>query len=110
MRESTGHRHRPAIDPLFRSAAAEYGPRVIGVILSGAQHDGIAGLTEVVENGGVAIVQDPATAVHDSMPRAALRRGAVRHVLRPEGIGGVIVELVAYPRGGEPPAGGHEPA
>jgi two-component system chemotaxis response regulator CheB len=63
---------RPAIDPLFRTAALSWGPRVIGVILTGQMDDGSAGLKAVQDCGGITIVQDPESAVEPEMPRSAL--------------------------------------
>lgn len=63
---------RPSIDTLFESAAEQYGDRVVGVILTGANQDGAAGIAEIKTRGGIAIVQDPATAESPTMPEAAL--------------------------------------
>lgn len=88
------NRFRPAIDPLFRSAARAYGPRVIGVVLSGALYDGSAGLVSVKNRGGVAIVQDPDDATVDAMPRNALRMTEVDHIARAAEIGPLLDRLV----------------
>lgn len=93
------HANRPAIDPMFRSAATAFGPRVIGVVLSGTLDDGAAGLHAVKAAGGVAIVQDPSTALFSSMPEAALQRVAADLVLPVSEIGNAIVELTAEPLG-----------
>ena len=70
-----------AIDPLFESAAEAYGPRTIGVLLSGYLSDGTAGLYHIKEQGGVAIVQDPREAAAADMPLSALRHVAIDFVL-----------------------------
>jgi two-component system chemotaxis response regulator CheB len=73
---------RPAIDPTLRSAAAAYGQRAIGVILSGFLDDGTAGLFELKRQGGIAIVQNPEEAEHSDMPLSALQHVEVDHVAR----------------------------
>jgi two-component system chemotaxis response regulator CheB len=97
--------HRPAVDVLFRTAAAAYGPRVIGVVLTGYQDCGTAGMMSIKARGGIGIVQDPATAIAPDMPRHVLERVAVDHVVHPMEIPSLLVRLVATPAGpaAEPP-------
>ncbi len=86
---------RPAIDPLFRSAALHYGSRVIGIILTGTLDDGTAGLWAVKERGGIAIVQDPGEAEFAQMPLNALGHVQVDHCLRIAEIGPLLGRIAS---------------
>jgi two-component system chemotaxis response regulator CheB len=88
------HRARPALDPLFRSAAESYGPRVVGVVLSGMLDDGATGLQAVKQHGGATIVQDPDDAMFRGMPVNAVRLAAPDHVVAATGIAPLLLTLV----------------
>jgi len=85
--------HRPAIDPLFRTAARAAGSRVVGVILSGALDDGTAGMVSIKQLGGVCIVQDPNEAICGDMPRNALQNAEIDHCLKVAEIAELLVRL-----------------
>jgi len=91
------NRHRPAIDPLFRSAARAYGDRVAGIVLTGLLDDGAVGLHVIKAEGGVAIVQDPQEALFDSMPRTAIQTVDVDFILKVSEMPAKIMELVREP-------------
>ena len=80
------HFSRPSIDVLFESAAEVYGPRLLGMVLTGASDDGAAGLAAIYRSGGITCVQDPATAQAPLMVEAALRRVPAHFVLSLDGI------------------------
>jgi two-component system chemotaxis response regulator CheB len=88
---------RPAIDPLFRSAAAHHGPRVVGVLLTGLRDDGAAGLHAIRRSGGATVVQDPQDAAFPDMPSNALAEGPVDHVIPLRSIAEAITRLSKEP-------------
>jgi two-component system chemotaxis response regulator CheB len=90
---------RPSIDVLFESAALAFRDGVIGVILTGANWDGAAGLRAIQLRGGLAVVQDPDDAEVDSMPRAALEAVVADRVCTLDTLAGVLQQLVAGDRG-----------
>jgi two-component system chemotaxis response regulator CheB len=87
------NRSRPSIDVLFRSAAKQYGPRVIGILLTGLLDDGTAGLAAIKRAGGIAIVQNPDDAEFPDMPRNALDAVDVDYCLPLAEISGIITRL-----------------
>jgi two-component system chemotaxis response regulator CheB len=90
---------RPAIDPLFRSAAAAYGPRVVGVLLSGLLNDCCSGLAAIKRCGGLTVVQDPADAIADEMPLSAMAAVPVDLSISSTPMGDVLTDLVREPAG-----------
>jgi two-component system chemotaxis response regulator CheB len=87
------HRTRPAIDPLFRSAAAAHRSRVVGVLLSGFGDDGVTGLVAIKAAGGLVLVQDPHEARHPSMPLAAIAKDGVDAALDLADLGRALTAL-----------------
>jgi two-component system chemotaxis response regulator CheB len=87
------NRNRPSVDALFRSAAYSYGPRVIGIVLSGALDDGTSGLWSIKRMGGIAIAQDPSEASFDSMPANALSQVEIDYCLSVHEMGALLKQL-----------------
>lgn len=87
------HHTRPAVDPLFRSAALAYGNRVVAIVLTGGGHDGMLGLVAVEGAGGLALVQDPSEAEQSSMPAYAIAHDDVVAALTVEALGDALVPL-----------------
>lgn len=99
------NRSRPAIDPLFRSAAVAYGNRVIGIILTGYLDDGTSGMLAIKRCGGVCIAQDPLDASYPDMPRSVIRNVGVDHCVPIAEMGALLSRLVSrkLPRNKKPP-------
>jgi two-component system chemotaxis response regulator CheB len=95
LRGPKEHHARPAIDPLFRSAALSCGPRAIGVVLTGMLDDGSAGLRAIKDCGGTAVVQDPADAHAPSMPQSALACVEADHVVPLAALGPLLYGLAS---------------
>lgn len=100
---------RPAIDPLFRSAARTYGSRVVGVILSGMLSDGTAGLAEIKRHGGTTVVQDPEEATYSSMPVSGLRHTKIDYCLKVLAIANLLASLAPQDEAAAPPASSDPP-
>ena len=119
-REARENHHRPAVDPLFRSAAKYYGPRVVGVVLTGSLYDGAAGMIAIRSAGGLGVVQDPRDAQVAAMPQNTTQLAGADYTAPVAGLAALLGELVRRspgPRtGGEsmrtepaPAAGGPDP-
>src|SRR5215210_7981582 len=93
---------RPAVDPLFRSAARMFGERAIGVILSGTLDDGTAGAAAIHAHGGITIAQDPDDAICPGMPTSVIETGHVDYVAAADEIPALLADLVRAPAAGRP--------
>lgn len=91
------HHARPAIDPLFLSAALERGPDVVGIVLTGMLDDGTAGLQAIKHCGGLAVVQDPADALYPSMPQSALQHVDIDHRVTMKELPALLMSLASVP-------------
>ncbi|MDP1588572.1 MAG: chemotaxis protein CheB, partial [Prosthecobacter sp.] len=91
------NRSRPAIDPLFRSAAVAYGAKVIGVLLTGYLDDGTSGLLAIQRCGGMCVVQTPEDAAYPDMPQNALNNLTPEHCVPVDSMGGLLSRIVLLP-------------
>ncbi|MDQ1831344.1 chemotaxis protein CheB [Massilia scottii] len=93
------NRARPAIDPLFRSAAIEFGNRVIGVVLTGYLDDGTSGMEVIRRCGGICVIQDPSDAAYPDMPQNVLNHVKVDHCVPLAEMGSLLTRLALHHRG-----------
>jgi two-component system chemotaxis response regulator CheB len=93
IRGARENRYRPAIDPLFRSAAVAHGTQVIGVVLTGMLDDGTAGLAAIKECGGITVVQDPRDAEYPDMPENAVANVKIDHCVPLSEMGALLEKL-----------------
>jgi two-component system chemotaxis response regulator CheB len=87
------HFARPAIDVLMESSADAYGPGLVGILLTGANHDGAAGMAQIHASGGLTVVQDPDDAQVATMPRSAIDRFSPHLILPLDSIGALLPML-----------------
>lgn len=85
---------RPSVDVLFESAAHAYGERLVGIVLTGANHDGSAGLRAIAEAGGLCLVQEPSGAEARTMPEAALQASQAARSVPLEQMAETLIEVV----------------
>ncbi|HLP50601.1 MAG TPA: chemotaxis protein CheB [Chitinophagales bacterium] len=85
---------RPSIDVLFESAALAYKKQLVGIVLTGANHDGAKGLKKIKEMGGLAIVQDPATADSSYMPAAAIAATQADYIVPVKDIANLLIKII----------------
>ncbi len=85
---------RPSIDVLFETAADVFEERLLGIILTGANNDGAAGIRKISMRGGVTIAQSPETADYADMPKAAINTGYVHHIMTPDEISRYLLALI----------------
>ncbi len=88
------HDSLPSIDVLFETASEAFGKKLIGVILTGANRDGAAGLAKIANAGGMTIAQNPKTAYFGEMPQAAIQTGKAKNVLELDQISGFLMNLL----------------
>lgn len=85
---------RPSVDVLFESASDAFGARLIGIVLSGANHDGAAGLAYIKRRGGLTVAQDPADAEFSFMPAAAIEQADPQYVLPAGAIAALLIDIL----------------